>query len=94
MLLDALQTLRAKLRAAAPKPAPPDAAPTHVVEPAPRRANPQVRRGTPPAKPTPPSAPQSWPLLYLVGGTRGGVNINNEFWDSSATRNWRIQNGR
>jgi hypothetical protein len=66
-----------------------------AVEPKPRRANTaEVRRGTPPAKPTPPPAPpQSWPLLYVVGGTRGGVNINSEFRDTPATETWRRQNG-
>jgi cell division septation protein DedD len=94
-VLDKLVTEFARLRDTQPAPlAPPNIVvapatfPPVAVEPAPRRASPQVRRGTPPAKPTPPPAPQqSWPLLYVSGGSRA-INLNDEFPQSLATYNW------
>jgi hypothetical protein len=96
-VLDKLVTEFARLRDTQPAPlAPPNIIvapatfPPVAVEPPPRRAvtNP-ARRGTP----SPPE-PLSMPLLYTAGTGSGGVNINHEFRDSEATRNWRLQNDR
>jgi hypothetical protein len=95
-VLDKLVTEFARLRDTQPAPlSPPNIVvapatfPPVAAEPPPRRAvtNP-ARRGTP----SPPES-QSMPLLYTAG-TSGGVNINHEFRDSEATRNWRLQNDR